>query len=52
VPPEHVVALYESIRARASATDTVRLTIEGDEGDEADVEIVISSTDVKSADRD
>lgn len=45
VPPEHVVALYESVRARGAARDIVRLTVEGDEGDEADVEILIISGD-------
>jgi hypothetical protein len=45
VAPEHVVALYESVRARAAARDTVRLTVEGDEGDEADVEILMVSSD-------
>jgi hypothetical protein len=46
VPPEHLVALYESVRARAAARDIVRLTIEADDGDEeTDVEILIISAD-------
>lgn len=52
VPPEHVVALYESVRARASATEVVRLTIEGeDDSDEADVEIQISGTGARASER-
>jgi hypothetical protein len=49
VPPEHVVALYESVRARAAARDVVRLTIEAAEGEEADVEIVILSDDAPTS---
>lgn len=42
VPPEHVVALYESVRARASAGEVARLSIESGEDDETlDVEIQI-----------
>jgi hypothetical protein len=47
VPPEDVVALYESVRARAAARDIVRLTVEGEEGDEADVEILIMSAETQ-----
>ncbi len=40
IPPEHVVALYDSVVARSSPGDVARLSIEGDdETDEADVEI-------------
>jgi len=48
VPPEHIVLLYESVRARASAGDVVRLSIESDENEESlDVEIQISGLDSK-----
>ena len=40
--PEHVVILYESIKARAGVNDRIQLTIEGDnDNDNADVEILI-----------
>jgi len=52
IPPEHVVVLYESIRARAAVGDIVRLTIEGEEeNDAADVEIQISSAGTQRSDR-
>jgi hypothetical protein len=51
VPPEHVVALYESVRARATAADMVRLTVEGDAGEEADIEISISGNEAPGSDR-
>jgi hypothetical protein len=52
IPPEHVVVLYESIRARAAVGDIVRLTIEGEEeNDEADVEIQISRAGSQGSDR-
>jgi len=52
VPPEHVGLLYDSIRARASAEDIVRLTVEGDEdAEQADVEIQISRTGARDSDR-
>ena len=51
VPPEHIIALYESVLARASVGDFVRLTIEGDEDSEdADVEIHISSAGAQGVD--
>jgi hypothetical protein len=52
VPPEHVVVLYESVRARASAGEVVRLSIDGDEADEElDVEIEISGATAQDLDR-
>lgn len=52
IPPEHVVVLYDSIRARTSAGDIVRLTIEAEEGtDEADVEILVTAVGAKSPQR-
>lgn len=52
VPPEHVVALYESVRARASAKEIVRLSVEGDEeNDAADVEILASDIGAHRSDR-
>ena len=52
VLPEHVVALFESVRARASAKDVVRLTVEGDEdNDSADVEIQVSESGALSSNR-
>jgi len=43
VPPEHVVSLYESVRACASAKEILRLSVEGDEDKEAaDVEIQVA----------
>lgn len=45
IPPEHLVALYESIRARAAAGEMVRLDIDADaEADTADAEITVIST--------
>lgn len=45
VPPEHVVALYESVRARAPVGEIIQLSIEGDE--ETDVAVVeIQITDI------
>jgi hypothetical protein len=42
VPPEHVVILYDSLRSRSTATEAVRLSVEGDEESEsADVEMAI-----------
>lgn len=44
VPPEHVVALYESLRARASAHDVLHLSVEGNDNDDsADVEIELTA---------
>jgi hypothetical protein len=44
VPPEHVIALYESVRSRAAAGEIVRLSAESEEGEEPlDVEIQIGS---------
>jgi hypothetical protein len=52
VPPEHVVALYESVRARATAKEIVRLSVEGDdEHDAADVEIQTSQVEGRASDR-
>jgi hypothetical protein len=52
VPPEHVVALYESVRARASAKEILRLNVEGDEEKEtADVEIQVSDGSTLRPDR-
>jgi hypothetical protein len=52
VPTEHVVVLYESIRARAAVGDVVRLNIEGEEEDnEAEVEIQVSSANAENQDR-
>lgn len=51
IPPEHVVLLYESIRARAAAQAIVRLAVEGDdEDDDAEVEIQIGRSGVELAD--
>lgn len=52
VPPEHVAALYESVRARASAKEIVRLSVEGDEdSDAADVEIQVNDAGAQHFDR-
>jgi hypothetical protein len=52
IPPEHVVALYESVRARAAAGDIVRLTVEGeDSSDNADVEIQMNAAGVQDSSR-
>lgn len=46
VVPEHIVLLYESMQARASAGQIVQLSVEGDEGgEEADVEIIHVNAD-------
>lgn len=51
VPPEHVVALYESVRARVSAGEVIQLSIESEEDDEdLDAEIVISASGTSQQD--
>jgi hypothetical protein len=52
IPPEHVILLYESVKARAAVGDIVQLTIEGEEeNDEADAEIQVVGAETRVSDR-
>jgi hypothetical protein len=52
VAPEHVVLLYESVRARAPVGAVVHLSVEGDEvNEEAELEIQISNNASETPDR-